>query len=453
MSRETRMQWDIFQDILKANEIVNHREKIFLLKTAVGKAEELSRLYPNDQANWLLRTRLRLAEAYVELSEFETTALLAKVSLNNAIHLLEEDGEADDSEKRYLALIDAYQHRGDYLYQAGRYEEAQEDYETAVDYYDQAESKLTTSEQENYNNQVLGPIYEAQAKIALLNKADNLASNKLDRANELLKDGINASVYGHLSLLRADTATAVSDYLAGIVDENQMGEVLSFIDLMAEAIPQDKKYYLNFKTVLLETVCRKNPDFERDAIQYFYALDKQNLMAARFQWDEVLTWSDTVLRCAERMTNPIDAPLVWRDRWLNAHINQAYYLLMAKGNDTGVLERSIQYSEKAIRFVETNYNSYENISFLRTNYAHALYLVGEKAKAIEQYKLFVDNGTRGFAIQQYDPWEILEKDFRDLTAEGIRIPDLPDLIHQLDPDKVFSAEQWSDMGVQEPPNE
>ncbi|MEZ4918794.1 MAG: hypothetical protein R2792_06765 [Saprospiraceae bacterium] len=44
----------------------------------------------------------------------------------------------------------------------------------------------------------------------------------------------------------ADTATAVSDYLAGIVDENQMGEVLSFIDLMAEAIPQDKKYYLNF---------------------------------------------------------------------------------------------------------------------------------------------------------------------------------------------------------------
>ncbi|MEZ4918793.1 MAG: hypothetical protein R2792_06760 [Saprospiraceae bacterium] len=41
----------------------------------------------------MLRTRLRLAEAYVELSEFETTALLAKVSLNNAIHLLEENGK------------------------------------------------------------------------------------------------------------------------------------------------------------------------------------------------------------------------------------------------------------------------------------------------------------------------------------------------------------------------
>ncbi|MEZ4918795.1 MAG: hypothetical protein R2792_06770 [Saprospiraceae bacterium] len=82
-------------------------------------------------------------------------------------------------------------------------------------------------------------------------------------------------------------------------------------------------------------------------------------MAARFQWDGAYL-GDTVLRCAERMTNPIDAPLVWRDRWLNAS-NQAYYLLMAKRYRCfGALNPIFR---KAIRFVETNYNSYENISF------------------------------------------------------------------------------------------
>ncbi|MCY7327844.1 MAG: hypothetical protein LH618_04800, partial [Saprospiraceae bacterium] len=47
-----------------------------------------------------------------------------------------------------------------------------------------------------------------------------------------------------------------------------------------------------------------------------------------------------------------------------------------------------------------------------------------------------------------DPWEVLQKDFRDLYAAGIQWPRLPEIIAAIKPaSAVLSPAEWREMGI------
>ena len=436
------LELQLFRRIWKAENSVRNIEKVQSLQAAVEESRAL-----RDQKFWYKQLLIRLAYAYSELSDFESPSVSAKIYLDQALDLLTKEVAFEGYETELqTTLARLYRKRANFLYLAGRYDEADEDYDLALGNYEQAMTAMNEEKRERFQNELEGPIYQYKGHLALLNQDLDKAEFHFEKANTLIKEGINASAYGHLWLLRGDTAKAMQEFRGGIYEEEHLAIALYFMDLLQEASPIKRKSLLNFKRQLTAEIFKQKPEMDTSALLYFYAINKRSLLAARFEWEQVLSWSDSVLYAAEQMMNPIDAPLIWRSRWLDAHINKSYYLLLADHGNRESLEESVRYSEQALRYAVDFFPNYGNINYLRTNYAHALFLLGEKERAAEQYKDFIEG-----AGVLYDPWELLEKDFRDLASEGARFPDLPELIKLIDPGRNYEPKEWLQMGVDNPP--
>jgi len=145
------------------------------------------------------------------------------------------------------------------------------------------------------------------------------------------------------------------------------------------------------------------------------------------------------LRCADKLATNSAQSGAFSDVWFNAHLNAAYYHLLGKNRDTAALSAAIRYSREAEkRIAEGAY--YANADYLKTNLAHALLLRngnGDRTAALAEYRAFLELGKYS---DEY--WELLQKDFRDLTDAGVPWPaDMSQIIQQLQPKMKGPDEQ------------
>ena len=117
---------------------------------------------------------------------------------------------------------------------------------------------------------------------------------------------------------------------------------------------------------------------------------------------------------------------------------------MGKTNP-GSFDQSIASAQQAEDYAEKEYDSYAYRDWFKTNVAHACALrnqPGDHEKAIAIYRDFLNK-----ASYDYDRWELLQKDFRDMYRNGLRWPDLKSIIDAIKPAGVeISAKEWQEMG-------
>jgi len=229
-----------------------------------------------------------------------------------------------------------------------------------------------------------------------------------------------------------------------IANAADLGAALYQIGQMADLLPLHRARLTNFATNLKTVTLQKHPEIIASEADYTRATLQINRYAAQSNWDSVLTWSDSANGSLEKLLNSPDNAEIWRNNWLSQQIGQAFYLLCAKHNDTSALSSIIRLSTQVLEKIEREDPYSEFKTFVFTNMAHAFYLrnrPGDREKAIETYKAHLS-----ISSYAYDPWELLQKDFRDLHRAGVQWPDLNDLILRIKPEGIIlTPEDWAEM--------
>ena len=182
-------------------------------------------------------------------------------------------------------------------------------------------------------------------------------------------------------------------------------------------------------------------------VDYTTASFQTSRYYAKSNWDSTLLWSNKAVESLQLlMETPADME-VWRNPWISQQISHAYYLLCAKHNDTSALSTIITLSKNVLEKIKLEDPFSGLKTFVYTNMAHAYYLrnqVGDRDKAYETY--IAHQNTFSY---QFDTWELLQKDFRDLHQAGVEWPNLRELIERIKPAAVaLTQEEWREMGLE-----
>ncbi len=167
---------------------------------------------------------------------------------------------------------------------------------------------------------------------------------------------------------------------------------------------------------------------------------------ANGRWDNAITWNEKSLAALDKLANDQDAAYQWKTRKLDAMLSRSYYFVYLGKTNPEAFAQSIAVAEQADDFAEKEYRSYPYRDWIKTNVAHSCALrnqAGDRERAIAIYKEFLS--TPGY---DFDHWELLQKDFRDLHRAGLQWPDLRGLINAIKPENVeISEKEWQEMGV------
>ena len=434
----SELRWKIRLDLIRARRTRNHTQGERYLESALANTVLLLRRNSGSRLEGE-KTRLALASHYLAWGDFEAGTTRAAALYRRASEVLVTrvafSDQGREAERQHL-LARSYLTLGDYLLANQQTQAAFDTYGLGINLIDRPPTTDPLPDVE-------GALYVQRGMAALLLGKTTEARTDFEAAAEILPGGLNAFYFGPPALLEGREAEALEQY-QGISDESTLSRAWFDLQRLAEGLPAHRARIEQFIPAV--TAAAKHHSLDTLYVGYLLANLRRQHFGAQHQWLAALTESERALRYAEQALNADDKAYEWQDSWLDALLNQSYYLLLARSRDLKALAQAIRYAEQAEKYVDEVYTYYTNAAYLKTNHAHALLLrdaPGDRAQAIALYRDFL-NSVSGNS----DPWEVLHKDFRDLYAAGIQWPGLRELIMAIKPNGVeLSAGDWREMGV------
>ncbi len=446
---ETRLRWNIFQNVYISSGVYNYSQKVRMLEAALEDAKMLYRRNAGTWRNQLERTTLELAKAYTERGVFEQGNILSAALYQEALHLLDTFGRfKSDEPARQKALVNNYLKLGDYFLSTNRLADAIKQFESGLAVTNQLLQAAPADSLPAYRNDHLAPLYTELGLAQLFQGKTSDANASFRQAYDAYTYGLYAYFFGHVALLEGNETEARKQY-GEIYTAQQLGDVLFIISRLADHFPEQRARLEAIIPDLRKSVLDAHPEISPDDADYRFAVQKSGYARTNEQWTDALVWNEKSLAIAERLANQPESSEQLKSQLVDAMLSESFYLLYTGKTDPGAYDKAIATVEKAEAYLEKNNFYYQYRDWLLTNLAHAYLLRngrGDREKAIEHYRTFA-----GMVSYGQDHWELLQKDFRDLHRAGIRWPNLKEVVMAIKPDNTeLTREDWKDMGVEMP---
>jgi WD40 repeat protein len=299
-------------------------------------------------------------------------------------------------------------------------------------------------------NQHQADFYLLMGEMQLRSGQVSAARSAFEQANNLMVEGLNSLYMGYADLLEGDSEAALLNF-GGILTAEQLGDALDGIETLAARFPDKADSLRAFMPRLRSAWMRLHPRSNAAETDYRLAVLQSRTAFLKGQYRTAARRNLDALRCAEGQLAREDAPVAWLENWGSALLNQSFYLLFQSKNDDAALDAAIEYAEEGTKRsaqLQERYG-YESpaLDNVPTNLAHAYWLrnrPGDRDKAIAAYEAYLSVDE----ADQFERWRLLQKDFRDLYAAGIQLPDLRALVLRIYPAASgLLAEEWREMGV------
>ncbi len=441
---ESELRWKILVDWSRARRTNNNVQGIRYLESALANTLTLVRRNPKNRLE-LERTKLELAARYITWGDFEQNTARAADLYRQASEILATKTAFVDKTReaeRHRTLAKSYLALGNYLLAANRTEEALRTYTSGINMGSQVPADAVW---EVSLSEVTGTLYVQRGTAALLLGKTTDARTDFETAAEKLESGLNTLYFGPIALLEGQEAEALVQY-EGVFDEVILAGACFDLQRLAESLPAERARIERFMANVQKAVLTKYRTLDTLYVDYLLANLRCQHLGAMAQWPAALAESEYALDAAKRALNADDKAYYWQERWLDALINESYYLLLARANDTEALSRVIRQAEQAEHYISEAGTYYPNATYLKTNHTHALLLrdaPGDRAKAVAMYRDFLASD-----LGMTDPWEVVHKDFRDLHTIGVQWPRLRELIEAIKPTNMeLSADDWRELGI------
>jgi len=434
----TRLRWSIFRGLQDVETITNHGEKTRLLGGYLNEAKKLVRqnpAYRSTLENVVLAQATNLTD---QGENFENGNDRALRLYAEAVRTLHEHTTFKKSEPQYWdVLSNIYLLTGNAHLAKDNIAEAIQAYEQGVAAASKIPQPSVLADYDEWGfirSERLQNLFTQIGMAYLLEDKIVEASAMFEQAAAADPEAVLNSLFiAHIALLTGDTDDAFINYGGYITDASQYAHVLFDIERFANRLPAKRTALLEFMARLRQAMRGAKPEIDSVVAQYNYADLNTYHAAALRQWDQAKRWSLEALQSSNQMNDPFE--------WFRARQSVAYFHLLGN-RDTAALSLSIRYTREAEDRVAKGVE-YQYASVLKTNLAHALLLrqrPGDRAEAIRQYQAFLE----GPNIPD-DPWEVLQKDFRDLRDAGVRLPNLRGVIREIKPGLQLTPEEWREI--------
>lgn len=447
----TRLRWDNFRRLNRAEWTKNNPEKVQLLTGAMDNVRILQRQNKTVYQQELEQVTLALQQAYLQWAVFEQSAPRAMKRYKQAIDGLKSAGPFETPGRettRLSRLVAAYLYAGEAYMGLGQTAAVLANAQAGLQVADQL-LRLVGADSVQYRwyrNEYHLRLYNQTASARLLEGDANAALQAFEQARDASSEGINDLYFGHVALLQGNETDALLNY-GDLYNEELLAQTLFTIQRMARRLPAQQSRLLAFAARLHNArLAATEQRFDSLAVQYYLAEQNRQYFAALEQWDSTLAWNGRVLANALQLLHRDSNSLLWQGKWLDALLSQTYYLLLQKNGDTARFSQIIALANEAEQYCEQGNFYYENRYLLKTNLAHAHWLrqqPGDRERALQYYGAFLQND-----LDHYDVWELLLKDFRDIVRAGIQWPDLQALIRQIrPPGAIITPEDWAELKI------
>jgi tetratricopeptide (TPR) repeat protein len=385
---------------------------------------------------------LELAVNYRKWGVFEIYSPEAATNFEKAIQILTESGPFKSlSDSSRLALISSTRLAwGKHLFDTGKIEAA------ASQFYQGLESAQLLSEIVYeadtalliiYYDNIVGPLYEKMGTALLHLGRTEEAMQAYERAVVFnVNHPINSLYSANVSVLDQDESSAFINY--GSIAYTFEAAIAFFeLNRLAREFPQKRAYIEGFIPKLRNGLASKNERLVGPEMDFWYAKYQSDYFLALSKLDSAVYWSRKAMGSAAKCKDQLKEEDDWKRRWLDEQVNLPFLLLQYDWKNPATLNECIQHAETAEAYLsqlDSVYFYYSNRALLKTNLAHALLLrngPGDQEKALEQYRLFIDQFDD---LRGYDNRDLLKKDIRDLKRLGVQWPDVPALEKLLNED-------------------
>lgn len=455
LSADMRLRWRIFEQLNTAQFLKNNRRRVRTLESALKDARSLQRTNATAYQDALEKVVLALGQAYASWGDFEQNNALAVRYYQKALEQLNASGafrQPGREQARQSAIASCYLSLGAIYQTRGNTTEAQNACQQGLRQLDRLFQHLgqDTIRKEKLREDLRGNLQVQSGMVYLLQGNAQAALQAFERAQDDFREGIHRLYFGHAALLANNEIEALLEY-GNIYDDNVLGKALFDIEQMAAFLPDQRERLTGFLQRLRDARLSTRPQMDATATDYYWAERKIRPLAARERWDAALNWSREAARLAFSLKADAAQTPFWAPKWLDATLNQTYYLLFSPTPDPVRLMQIDSLCRVAQVFLDDDFQQadYANRALFQTNLAHAYWLrgqPGDRAKALDLYRNFLRH-----SIDAYDPWEVLLKDFRDLVRAGVPWPDLQALIREILPqDAVMEADDWEALKLAPP---
>ncbi|TNE55172.1 MAG: WD40 repeat domain-containing protein [Bacteroidetes bacterium] len=454
LGNEMQVRWRIFRRLNISQSSRYKREKVRLLEVALADTRQLQRLNPAIYSQEQEKVLLALSEAYSEAADFEQSGPQAIRYYSKAAGYL-SDFESFRSRprevSRLLNLAHTYLRIGEANYNMNRFAAAQEAYREGLHEANKLQTFVQNDQtlQQQYRDELNGLLAVRIGVTYLMQGNAPAALQSFEQAQNDRTEGIHRLYFGHVALLEDNEIRALLEY-GNIYTDDKLGQALFDIDQMAKHLPDQRRRLLAFAGRLRDARLQTRVQIDSTAVDFYRMYPQIYATSCLDQWDSALQASVTASGLAKKMLEQPGAASIWHNNWLDAMLNQSYYLLFSRTCDTARLQRVIRLNDEVQLYFDTSstFKYYQYRTLFKTNLAHAYLLrqlPGDRDQAIQIYKEFLQS-TYG----SLDTWELLFKDFRDLHRAGVPLPDLRSLILKIKPAAIeMEAADWESVGVRD----
>ncbi|HRI59286.1 MAG TPA: WD40 repeat domain-containing protein [Saprospiraceae bacterium] len=443
---DTRLRWNIFQQLYTSSNILNHSKKAALLESVYSDVMTSFRQNANRWRSQLEKTTLALAAAYTDWGAFEQGNAYSEKLYKQALQLLDTIGTFKNGEPERLKAISVNRLLlGNCLLNTDRIGEAARQYELGLDATQRVLQNAPADSLSTFRNDYRAPLLTQLGMAHLLEGNAAAAKTAYEQAYDAMIYGLNSFYFGHIALLGGNETEALNQY-KGIYSEAQLGQVLFEINRMGDRLPTLKARLESFRSRLRDTILHQHAEMIPEAADYWLAEQQTTYFFANGRWKEVVAWNEKSLAALEKLTARQEIAHQWETHKLDALLARSYYLIYLSKTNPEALSESIAYAQQGEDYAEKEYPSYAYRDWFKTNVAHACALrnqPGDRDRAIAVYRDFLKETSYDF-----DRWELLQKDFRDIHRGGLIWPDLKGIIQTIKPPNVeISADEWQEMGI------
>lgn len=446
LDNETRLRWNIFQRSHKSARVLGYSKKSTLLEAAFTDAGKLYRQNATRWRNQLEQTTLALATAYTEWGVFERGNAFSEKLYRQALQLLDTFGTFKNHEAQRLKAISMNRLLlGIAMLNTDRLSEAGQQFRQGLETTDRLLRDAPTDSMAVYRNDYRARHLTQLGMVHLLEGNAAEAKASYEQADDATLYGLDSYYFGHVALLENKEPEALELY-KGIYREDYLGLVQFEIHRLAGRLPKRKTRLEAFATILRDTFLKQHPEMIAELADYWYAEQQTDYAIANKRWEATINWNEKSVAATEKLSERPDIAYVWKPRRLNAILSRSYYLIYAGKTNPDAYDQAIACARQGDAYAAAEYDIYPYRDWFKSNIAHAYVLRnqrGDRETAIALYREFLAKESYDF-----DRWELLQKDFRDLTRNGMRLPDLKGIIEAIKPAGVqISAKDWQEMGI------
>lgn len=446
-----RIRWDIYKKRYLATQTDRYAEQLEILRSAQADVRQLPAQQGTTALLQMEKVALQMGTVYLNWARFEQGNRRSLELCSEGIELLQANAPYHQEEQRRLETIAYLYHEwSNNLYNMDQfdasYESCQEGYNVSYQLWSMTSD---TFDLHRYADELVGNQLTLLGNLQVMRGEWEAARTTYDNANNVLTLGLNSYYTAHIDLLEGKEIEALLNY-GSIFTSEQLGNVVFDLERLADRFPDRKDSMLLFIPRLRTAWLANHPRSDSIETEYRYARLHTQRAAILEHYDQALQWNAKALQYVDAMLQKKNTAYNWPGFWVDAMLNQSYYLVFNSKNDTAQLTRAIKVAKEAEEkaMSETDYSFYSpSVEYLQTNMAHAYLLrnrPGDQEEAINAYKKFLDLDS----ARTGSYWDTLMKDFRDLHDAGLQWPDLKSVIAQIKPPYVkISADEWQEIGV------